>query len=259
MARAQSALVPVRRVRAGVPLARRSPVARDLESSRRPAPRCTTAWCAHNQSALSIDAVHLHGRGRYVSSRRHDDARARHGLSRRCRRRATCTMSTCSALRSSSIRCTNTRRVRDRSICRRAHAGTTSIRGAHHDGGQDIEAAAPLARMPLYRESGLDRAGRPGCSVHRRKSRVRRSRCTCSRARMAVRSVRRRRCELRLRDTASSRVFRCVTTQPRAHSPSAPVPAAILECRKRALSRCAGSRLASQATGGSRCGRRHIR
>ena len=82
MARAQSALVPVRRLLAALPQPRRIPAPRDLrdrpgglghvpvDGILRPAP-------------LPAAALHLHARGRHLVRRRHDHARPRHGLPRR--------------------------------------------------------------------------------------------------------------------------------------------------------------------------------
>ena len=54
--------------------------------------------------------------------------------------------------------------------------------GAQHAGGQSVEAAAPLARMPLYVRAGSIVPVGPGHPVHARRSPARRSRCSCSRA-----------------------------------------------------------------------------
>ena len=97
-----------------------------------------------------------------------------------------------------------------------ADAGTTSTPAHAIAGGQNIEAAAPLKRMPLFVRARLDRAGGTRDPVHGRETRRAHHACWCSPAPTAASTLRRRRRELRLREGRVRAHSRCVTTRPAA-------------------------------------------
>ena len=78
------------------------------------------------------------------------------------------------------------------------------------------KAAAPLSRMPLYVRAGSIVPVGPDDPVHGREAGCADHAVRVHRQRRLVRSLRGRWRELRLREAASSRAFRCVTTRPRA-------------------------------------------
>ena len=136
-----------------VPLAWRISVPRDLQSRAARIGGLRQPRVAR-QAALPPAAVHLHGGRRHLSSRRHHHARPRHGLRRRRRRarRARRVPVRQGVPRGAGVQAQGAHA--GRSIYRRAPPGTTSTRGAQHAGGESVEAAAPLTRMPLYVRAG---------------------------------------------------------------------------------------------------------
>ena len=137
MARAQHALVPVRRL-----LAHCSAATARIISAR--SSRSSPAGLADlpldglvRPAALPADALHLHARRRHLLQRRHDHARAGDGLRRRPARRGTSTTNICSARRSSSRPSPSSRRAAARSICPRARAGTIFYTGRSCRGRSD--------------------------------------------------------------------------------------------------------------------------
>ena len=245
MARAQPALVPVRRVRAAVPLARRVPVPRDLQP-RAARLRGLRQPGVARQAALPPAAVHLHGGRRHLSTATAPSCAASPWTSPTTRRRATCAMSTCSARPSWWRRCTSTRRARARSIYRPAPTGTTSTRARSRPAARRSRRRRRSARMPLYVRAGSIVPVGPDDPVHRREARRADHAVRVHRRRRQLRLLRRRRRELRLR-AWRVRAYPAALRRGQGHADHRRALGQLSRaCPRSARSRCAGSRRAAK-------------
>ena len=112
--------------------------------------------------------------------------------------RATCAMNTCSARHSWSRRCTSSRRAARPVYLPAGAAWYDFHTGSRYDGGQQDRGGRAAQRMPLFVRAGVDPAGGSADPVHRREAGRRHHAAGVHRRGRRLRTVRRRRRQLRL-------------------------------------------------------------